>query len=572
MNPAPSFHLDLRHSAVPVRPRKTVEGFAGTSLPATGFDPCRGLRFPLPPGPALIFPGDGRISDARGAIRITFSLDEGDTGGQLLDSWAGFLRLSVQKNGGQAEVEVFAYGHFLRMLLPCRCHAFYTLAVDWDCRTGISMSLGEDGVLLRETGRTIPWHAYRQKYIPIAIGGRLADTRPSCRTWIGTFSGWIREVSCYRSPIAAPRATPRIVFPDGSPATIQPAALCLPAGVTLVELHDPPIHDSPLRSASIPDRLSNLRNCRKLHPEFERLYHAAPNAYEGLRRVGRHVGDLWPHTFYWPWPREIFTETGDRLFTSIKAGRTAGMCGGFAHAMEEALWALGVPARRTQVWHHSSLEAYDHHHDKWICLEIDNHVGHAGCWLAPDGTPYCIGELIEILERDRLEPGTARELIRFQPLGTAFPSGEDNGPPPFSWLRFCYVLMGYARPRTPGDKTPESWVHYAAPAVRLAMPNPHAPPESQRQVEDWRDLYWSCDRLQVRMTWIKARRAMRVAMTPFQAQFFDGCEMRVDGGKPRRIGTTCEWALHPGENRLELAAVNKLGRRGHPWRVVLCRD
>jgi hypothetical protein len=572
MRPAPSFHLDLRHDAVPVIPRKKVSGFAGTTPPAAGFDPERGLRFPLPPGSAFIFPGDGRISDARGALRVTFSFDESDAGGQLVDSWAGYLRLSARKDGDRTEIEVFAYGHFLRLLLPCRCHVSYTLALDWDCRTGMSMSLHERNTLLRMTGRNITWHAYRQKYIPIAIGGKLADTRPGHRNWIGIFSGWISEAACFRHPLTYPGVAPQVESPRMAPVPARATPLPLPSGVTLVELHDPPVHDSALRFNSIPDRLANLKQCRKAHPELAEHYHAAPNAFEGLLRVARTVGNLWPHTEYWPWPREIFTERGDRLLTRIKAGQTAGMCGGFAHTMEEALWALGVPARRTQVWHHSSLEAYDHHHDKWICLETDNHVGHAGCWIAPDDTPYCIGELIDILEQDRHEPGTAYQQVRFLPLGNACPSGADNGPHPFSWLRACYVMMGYAHRHADGVKSPAQWFYHSTPAVRLDPPHPDPQANRERQVDDWRDLYWSCDRLQVRTTWIKSRHSVKVTAKPFQAQFFNGCVARLDGRKPRCIGTDYEWVLHPGENRLELAAINKLGAIGHPWRAVLRVD
>jgi hypothetical protein len=159
--------------------------------------------------------------------------------------------------------------------------------------------------------------------------------------------------------------------------------------------------------------------------------------------------------------------------------------------------------------------------------------------------------------------------VRHLPLGAVCPSGADNATHPFSWLRFCYVLMGYSRPRKPGDDAPEQWFYHAAPAVRLARQNPHAPAESQRQANNWRDLYWSCDRLQVTLARTQTRHAMQVTAKPFQTQFFSGCEARVDGGKPRRIGTDFEWVLHAGENCLELAALNKLGARGHPWRAVL---
>lgn len=570
MKSTPTFKLDLRHRATPAIPKKPISSFAGTSLPLSGFDSGRGLRFPLPKGSALIYPGDGRLSDARGALRVTFSFDEGDPGGQLLESWAGYLRLSAQKSGGQLTIEVSAYGHFLRLMHPCQGRTAYTVAFDWDCGRGMSLALCEGKTPLRMTGRNLPWRAYRQRYIPIAIGGKLESTHPRQRNWIGTFSGWIRELSCFGRPLAFPGVEPLAESPETDRDHDRPTRLRLPPGVTLVELHDPPLHDSALRADSIPDRLANLRQCRKLHPELAELYHSAANSFDGLLRVGRYVGDLWPHTDYWPWPREIFTARGDRLLTRIKEGRVAGLCGGFAHTLEEVLWALGVPARRTQVWRHSSLEAYDHHHDKWICLEIDNHMGHAGCWLSPDGIPYCVGELIGILERDRHEPGTARRLVRHLPLGAACPSGADNATHPFSWLRFCYVLMGYSRPRNGLDSTPEQWFNHATPAVRLDPQNPHAPAETQTQVDNWKDLYWSCDRLQVSLAGLKkSRPALKVTATPFQAQFFNGCEARVDGGKPRRIGAAYEWTLHAGENSLELAAVNKLGTRGHPWRAVL---
>lgn len=569
MNPTPTFKINLRRKAIPLIPRKATSGFAETLLPSFGFDATHGLRFPLPPGSALIFPGDGRISDVRGAIRLTFAFDTDDSGGQLMESWAGYLRLSAHRAGERMELELFAYGHYLRLLVPCHDKVAYTLAIDWDCRSGISMSIHDNTSLLRMTGRNIQWHAYRQTYIPIAIGGKLADTRPGHRHWINTFCGWILQVSCFKCPIAFPGATPAPESPAYGQTPTGTTTLPLPPGVSLAELHDPPINDSPLRFDLIPDRLANLKKCSAIHPELAARYHSAPNAFEGLLEVGRFIGNLWPHTFYWPWPREIFTERGDVLLAHIKAGQTAGMCGGFAHVMEEALWALGVPARRTQVWHHSSLEAYDHFHDKWICLEADNHVGHAGCWLAPDGTPYCIGELIDILERDRYEPGIAYKLIRFQSLGIACPSGIDNGPSPFWWLRSCYVMMTYSRRRDYGDKVPAQTYTYASPAVRIDPQDLGLPPERRTQPINWRELYWSCDRLKVRTRWNKTHNALELAVEPFQTQFFAGCEVRVDNGKSRCIGKDFKWQLHPGENRIELSTLNKLGERGHPWRCTL---
>jgi hypothetical protein len=160
-------------------------------------------------------------------------------------------------------------------------------------------------------------------------------------------------------------------------------------------------------------------------------------------------------------------------------------------------------------------------------------------------------------------------LIRFQPLGIACPSGIDNGPSPFWWLRFCYIMMSYERRRDYGDPTPSQAYAYATPAVRIDPRDLGLPQGSRIQAQHWRDLYWSCDRLQVRTRWIKSHPALQLAVKPFQAQFFAGCEARVDNGKPRRIGTDFRWELHPGENHIELSTLNKLGGRGHPWRCTL---
>ncbi len=239
------------------------------------------------------------------------------------------------------------------------------------------------------------------------------------------------------------------------------------------------------------------------------------------------------------------------------------MCGSYAHVMEEVLWALGIPARRTQVYGHWSLEAYDHTHDKWICLETDNAIGHAGVWLNLDGIPYSIGELIEILEEDRRQPGFLRKGVRHVPLGSQCPAGKIHNSDPESWCRLCYIQMGWFRRKDYKDGLPVRYYHHAIPSFR------HTPARLQRHVSDWRQLYWSCDRVRVVANWRGARSAIRLRLTPFQAQFFRDYQLRLDGAISHQRGSLFTWRLHHGVNRLEIATRNALGTVGHPWRAVV---
>jgi hypothetical protein len=62
---------------------------------------------------------------------------------------------------------------------------------------------------------------------------------------------------------------------------------------------------------------------------------------------------------------------------------------------------------------------------------------------------------------------------------------------------------------------------------------------------------------------------LKLEAKPFQSQFFAGCELIVDDAKPVRIGTSYDWQFHPGLNRISLAAANRLGAKGHPWRMTV---
>jgi len=554
-----TIRIDFRKSAMPRRGERAP--FPETTLPNTGFDRKRGLRFPLPEGAALAFPSAGRINDAAGSLSVAFSLDEGDAGGQIIQTWERYFKLSVGN-----EIALTAYGHELKMAWTLKPGVAYTVEADWDCTVGLSLRLLEAGRMVRRHARNATWKPYGQRWYPIQIGGQLASTWPGKRSWEDLFTGWIVEVSCCGVPRHAPGVTrvPRRPEESGSDRGIPRAA-----GITVLELHDPPILDSPHRFDLPPKRLANFRKCRREHPELAELYFGAATPLTGLRAVARHVAELWPHTDYWPWPREIFVERGDILLKHIKQGDTAGMCGGYAHTMEEALWCLGVPARRTQVYGHSSLEVYDHGHDKWICLEADP-TCQTGHWEDVHGTPLSVGEMIAVNEEDLREPGAFQRNVRHLPLGSQFPTGGHNIPRPEKWFRYAYVLMGFYRGDYHGERRrPSSW--YLPPNLLSERAEPYTPGHMQTLLDDWRPLYWSCDRVRVGPRWKEKGCTLSLRLRAFNVSMPDGFVARVDGGRRRKAKDAFEWRLHPGINRIEIRAAGKLGVEGHPWRAVLHR-
>src|ERR1051325_2759047 len=196
----PSFSLDLRRRA---KPSVAVGGgaiFADIPRPSSGFDPARGLRFPLDDSVGLLFQNVGKLNDATGAVAVTFSLDSSDAGGILLRTFGSYFVLSTVRYATVRELKLSFYGHNLRLGWPWRPGVAYTARVNWDCKKGFALSVAEVGRTLRQVARNIEWHAYRQQYIPIEIGGTIDDIRPGRTKWVGGFAGWIRDVACYRKP------------------------------------------------------------------------------------------------------------------------------------------------------------------------------------------------------------------------------------------------------------------------------------------------------------------------------------------------------------------------------------
>ncbi len=135
-------------------------------------------------------------------------------------------------------------------------------------RIGAFLHTGER--LIGRVDRNVSWQPYRQQCIPVAIGGTVDEIRPGRARWRNTFTGWVQEVAAFSLPQEAPCAI----------------EAHLGNGLTLLELHDPPVIESALRFDFIPDRLRNYRQCLRRHPELPELYFGAPNPFEGLFACG----------------------------------------------------------------------------------------------------------------------------------------------------------------------------------------------------------------------------------------------------------------------------------------------
>lgn len=510
----------------------------------------------------------GKLTDRRGSVQVGFAFSEGDTGGLLLRAWSGYFILRVERALNQ--ITLSAYAQRLFLFWRFRDKVNYSVEVSWDFASGLVLRLLSGRKVLAVSARNAVWKPYGTGCTPIELGGTLETCAPGKRSFKPGFSGRILAFDCFSQPLSAPgipRISRRVERVPGR-ASIPPAT-----GITILELHDPPVVESRLRYDTIPDRLANYRAFNRRHPEFARAFHAAPDAFEGLRAIGKMVSELWPHTGYCPdKPRKIFFERGDTLLADIKAGKTAGMCGGYAHVMEEVCWALGIPARRTQVRDHSSFEVYDHHHDKWICMETDP-AQDTGVWLNPEGVPMSIGECIAVNERDALEPGFFARHVRFLSNGAQVADLGQYGGRMELWFRSCYHLMFYVRRddyHWPKSR-PQPICGYVSPSLRQFERQFTWNASRTDWVRDWRELYWSCDRVRVTPRWREKGKIIRLDFSAVQCQFPAGFEVMVDGGGWHAQRSPFFWRLHDGVNLVLVRTRNKQGVAGRPWRCAIHR-
>ncbi len=568
------FSLNLL-SPIPTGKGNSVPGCHGdTGLPKSEMDPDRGLRFPLASG-ALTYASKGRISDDAGTIEIVFRPAGSAPDGALVQAFGQYPPM-IQIDEGLLCLNVYEHRVALNVLW-CKDLA-YTLRVSWDHTCGVTIFVSAKGTPSLTVRRRFAWQAFRQEYQPLSFGGMSTASR--YRKWEGTFDGWIESVRIWNVPLDAPG--PISISADGSQVRVP---FELPSGVRALEYVQAPLVKDRLPLVQMPDRLNDLRKTREVCG-LENILSKCKSEIEMFTRLTSYVGNLWPHCNYWPWPKEeqrhIFWKRGHEMIPEIAAGRMGGMCGGYAHVMEELFWAMGFDARRIQVSGHSSFEAYSNVHDKWIVCDASYN---RQCHMFSDGSGNFLGAADIIRRFEQLEHNPDA-LDDVHPLNcideNLLPMKKDNAYySVFKNPANAYVYVGVCIDKTSqyGKTNPVciSGNRYAAYFMR----NHRAVVEKKKEdpfgvntifADSLDDLYPSRNRVVADFSWKTKGESLNLDLKQTGVTFPNGYRITLDGLGLEWKRNSYVWNLHPGVNRLSVQSVNKLGAVGSPLKITLWRN
>lgn len=553
----PTFHCDFRKSLKPLRAPASFAWHERASLPTAPPDSRRGLKFPLADG-AVGCECRDVFSDASGTIQIDFELDRVPAGDALLHA-GGQYEPWIKLDADHLMLKI--YQHSVRMMVRWQTGVVYTLTLSWDHTAGITLELKPARGQAQRLVRSWQWQAFKQKYVILAIGGVLAG-RPVFSQWSGSFSGYVRAVKTWRDPVNVPG--PSLTVTD------RKAPLRSHADIKILELHDPPIIDSPWRNNFIPDRMASLRKNRQAW-KLDALLAKCRTELETFAVLIHHVGSQWPHYHYWPWPkreqRHIFWKEGHEMRQPITDGEFGGMCGGYAHVMEELFWSLGHDARRTQVCGHSSFEAWSNQFNKWIICDASHN---RDCHYLIDGAGVPMGCRDFILRYRQLEtnPDAMRDVRAAICREDGSIELRDN--PAFFIQCYFYAGFGWDDPLKNQGTRDHIWYFLPQDRAYFDAAKMGCGPKSTL-VDNIDDLFWSCNRAVVDTKWSDTGKTLTVTAKAHQVTFSDGFEKRVDSGEWTKCRESFQWKLHAGVNQLEVRTRNKLGAKGHPWRMKLWR-
>lgn len=581
-NMLPTAAFDFRKSLRPQSGSVRPGCIGDMTAPEGTTHPRFGLEFPLASG-GFAFHSGKVITDAAGSLEVVFRLRTMPAQATLIQAWGQYEPLIALTN------EALQVTHLCPMRVAWKTDANYTLKVDWDHRAGISVSLKVHGGKEQTLRWPATWRAFRQEHIPFGLGGSVSE--PRFRKWHGTFQGWLRSLKIWSAPRTTPG--PAEVRQSGEPIRAPfPAA----PGIRVLAFDEPPVIPDPLGLDQLPDRFADLRKTRRVCG-LDAVTAPCRGELEVFAMLTWHLGNLWPHSYYWPWKRdeqrEIFWKRGHEMIPKIKAGRAGGMCGGYAHMMEETFWAMGFDARRIQVRAHSSFEAYSNQLDRWIICDA-SYGRYCHLLAGPDGQPVGAREVIRAYERRAFDP---QALDGFQPLycnrqnlqpGPASPAhpphpsrsnllGQDGGARS-AYLHYDSVGLAINKTKQHGRHraTPEgdhSHVWYLRACDRASFPGSPSSVMGKESflVDDLAALYPSRNRCAVRAAWTVKGEILSLAFRPVGVTFFDSFEIEVDGETRRITAGSFRWTLHGGVNELRVRTVNRLGAKGYPWSLTLYR-
>jgi len=567
----PRLHLDFTKSIKPVSGKAPWGGHGDLPAPQGKLDRKRGLKFPLRAGGCMLASG-GIMDDAAGSLEIGFTPEKAAATGVLVQAWGQYAPL-LELCGDTLKANVYSCP--ADMLVRLEAGVEYTVRFSWHHECGFTLAFTPRGGACQTLSRRHRWKAFRQQYVPFSIGGTA--TAPRYRKWAGSFAGWVSSVKLWRDPQDGPgpveigEAGGRIAPPfDPAPE------------VKVLELDDPPIRPDPLGLVQLPDRsLADLRRTRELCG-LDEVVSKCKTELEIFTRLTWHLGTLWPHCNYWPWPgnkqRLMFWKRGHEIIPQIQAGKAGGMCGGYAHMMEEVFWSFGFDARRIQVRSHSSFEAYLNEQDRWIICDAS---WNDRCHLIADGHGCFLGcgDLIRRYEEQEYNPRALSDvhplICREENLGA--PAGPlEEG---MSAAIGAYRHLGVETDKTAayGRKTSTAvnasrMAWYLRACERDYFRAKEMGMGQSILVDRLEDLYPGRNRAQVALRWRRRGASLTLTAKPVGVTFFDTLLMAVDGEAEKPFKGAPDWNLHPGVNTLTVRTRNRLGARGYPFRIRLWKS
>ncbi|MHC4872051.1 MAG: hypothetical protein ACYTFY_09415 [Planctomycetota bacterium] len=547
--------------------KSLLPGYRGLFFSPEGeVDPRKGLAFPLRAG-GFAFHSGKYINDAAGHVEIVFRLKEVPDEVPLVQAWGQYEPLIKLNSHG------ITAAHVGELKTAWQLDTEYRLMFDWDNNSGVTLSIRGAGKKEQVKSRRCFWKAFRQAHMPFAAGGMASCSR--FKGWSGSFSGWIKKLVIDNTPqrIPGPSAAARDGIKIKSPI---PAAM----GITLISIDDRPITPDPLKLDQLPDRLSDLRKTRKVCKLDELTSHCR-SELEIFSMLTWHLALLWPHSYYWPWnkdeQRQIFWKRGHEILPEIAEGRAGGMCGGYAHMMEEIFWAMGFDARRIQVRDHSSFEAYSCELDRWVICDASFNEA---CYLmsGPDKSPVGAREVImahEDAEHD------IDALHGFDPLycerenlksGELFRKHRHYNDPPARYYDHIGIALRktaqYGRDKA-ADRGDHSHAWYYQPWDRGHFTGKSTMGRNNQLVEDIDMLYPSRNRVEVKAEWLKKGEVLKLNLKPVGVTFFRHFEISINDKIKTQKEKQFKWQLNGGVNRLSIRTVNKLGCRGYPFSIKI---
>jgi hypothetical protein len=561
----PLIRFDFRKGLLPLEGKARPGRHGDLPQPVPGPDAREGLSFPLEAG-GFVLPSEGVIDDHGGSLEIVFKPASSAPAGALIQAWGQYPPLVelAGKNG----LFINTYGTQTRLPVRWRAGRTYRLLLSWDHRQGVTARLTAPGMRPAEVRKAATWKAFGQTYTPFSLGG-LAEGHRLCR-WKGAFRGWIRALTVWPAPLAVPGIASAVVKGVQAPA-VPPAA-----GIVVLAVDDPPIRPDPLGLVHLPHRRADLLKTRRVCG-LDALLAPCRTELERFTALTSWVASLWPHGPYWPYPKNeqrwVFWKRGHELVPLLRKGKAGGMCGGYAHVMEELFWSLGIDARRVQVKSHSIFEAYLTEQDRWIICDAsfgDN------SYLADDGQGRFLNAAdlaIRLRGSTVANPsrGVRFRLCRDENLVPAPPLAAH---PLFTGgIRFDHVGIGIdkdaelgLRESQPG-KTPFAW--YFRPGIDKNSADMDSLGPRNQILARPDALYPSRNRARVSFSWVSRGSRLRVEAESVGVTFFDGFRVSVDGEPERRTRMPFTWTLHPGVNTLAIRTRNSLGTCGYPTRLTL---